>query len=67
MYMGIAVLVFLIIMLVLQLASYAMMLVADKRNSVKLYKIINICAYVTVIGMIAAFVLMVVFAILMFI
>lgn len=67
MYMGIAVLVFLIIMLMLQLASYAMMLVADKRNSVKLYKIINICAYVTVIGMIAAFVLMVVFAILMFI
>lgn len=67
MYMGIAVLVFLIIMLMLQLASYAMMLVADKRNSVKLYKIINICTYVTVIGMIAAFVLMVVFAILMFI
>ena len=67
MYMGIAVLVFLIIMLILQLASYAMMLVADKRNSVKLYKIINVCAYVTVIGMIAAFVLMVVFAILMFI
>lgn len=67
MYMGIAVLVFLIIMLMLQLASYAMMLVADKRNSVKLYKVINICAYVTVIGMIAAFVLMVVFAILMFI
>lgn len=67
MYMGIAVLVFLIIMLMLQLASYAMMLVADKRNSVKLYKIINVCAYVTVIGMIAAFVLMVIFAILMFI
>lgn len=67
MYMGIAVLVFLIIMLILQLASYAMMLVADKRNSVKLYKIINVCAYVTIIGMIAAFVLMVVFAILMFI
>lgn len=65
--MGIAVLVFLIIMLMLQLASYAMMLVADKRNSVKLYKIINVCAYVTVIGMIAAFVLMVIFAILMFI
>ena len=67
MHMGIALMIFLIVMMLLQIACYIMMLRADKVSSAKLYKIIDICAYITVVGMIIVFILMVVFGVLMFI
>lgn len=67
MHMGIALMIFLIVMMLLQVACYIMMLRADKISSTKLYKIIDICAYITITGMILVFILMVVFGVLMFI
>lgn len=67
MHMGIALMIFLIVMVLLQIACYIMMVRADKISSTKLYRIIDICAYITVGGMILVFILMIVFGVLMFI
>lgn len=67
MHMGIALMILLVVMMLLQIACYIMMLRADKVDSTKLYKIIDICAYITAAGMILVFILMVVFGVLMFI
>lgn len=67
MHMGITLMILLIVMMLLQIACYIMMLRADKVGSTKLYKIIDICAYITIAGMILVFILMVIFGVLMFI